>query len=68
MPTIDPAGNAAAALYTPATPIQTPAQTAANTVTERPVAESNEPEATSDESSQTPDTGSRLGQNVDTTA
>jgi len=66
MATIDPAGAASSALYTPPTPVQTPTQQ--TSVTERPVAETSAPEASGSEESQTADNGSRLGRFIDTTA
>jgi len=60
MPTIDNAGNASAALYTPPVKVQEPAQT----VTTRPVVETSPAEASS-----TPAVSeSGLGKIIDTTA
>lgn len=60
MATIDNAGNASAALYTPPVKVQAPAQT----VTARPVVETNQTEASS-----TPAVSeSGLGKIIDTTA
>ena len=60
MPTIDNAGNASAALYTPPVKVQEPVQT----VTARPVVETSPTEASS-----TPAVSeSGLGKIIDTTA
>jgi len=66
MATIDPAGAASTALYTPPVQVQTPTQQAS--VTERPVVETSGAEGSTSERSQSPDNGSRLGRNIDTTA
>jgi hypothetical protein len=66
MPTIDPAGAASSALYTPAVPVQAPPQAAA--VTERPVVENNEPEPDNDAVTQANNGDSNLGRFIDTTA
>jgi len=64
MTTIDPAGAASGALYTPAAPVPTPTET----VTERPVVESNEAERTNDAATQAKGNDSNLGRHIDTTA
>ena len=67
MATIDPAGAASSALYTPAVPVQTtPTQAAA--VTERPVVESNQTQNPTDTVTQGSAGGSGLGSIIDTTA
>ena len=67
MQTIDPAGAASSALYTPAVPIQTtPSQVGA--VVERPVVESNDNQPTNDSTTRSVDSESRLGRFIDTTA
>ena len=66
MATVDPAGAASAALYTPAVPVQTAPQAA--TVTERPVVESSQPERANDTVTQASKGESNLGRNIDTTA
>jgi len=66
MATIDPAGAASSALYTPPTPVQTPTQQ--TSVSERPVVETSAPEPSNSEGAQAADNGSRLGQFIDTTA
>jgi len=66
MATVDPAGAASAALYTPAVPVQTTPQTV--NVTERPVVESNEAERPNDVVTQASQGESNLGRNIDTTA
>ena len=67
MATIDPAGAASSALYTPAVPVKTPPQ-ATTTVSDRPVEESNEPQAANDAVTQAAGNESRMGRFVDTTA
>ncbi len=66
MATVDPAGAASAALYTPAVPVQTASQTA--NVIERPVVETSQAEPTNDTVTQAPQGESNLGRNIDTTA
>ena len=66
MATVDPAGTASAALYTPPVPVQTATQTAS--VTERPVEQNNQPEPANDTVTQASQGGSNLGNNIDTTA
>jgi hypothetical protein len=70
MATIDPAGNASAALYTPAARVEAPAQSSATEI-QRPVVESTEarPPLTS-VSNESTDEGlsSTLGRFIDTRA
>ena len=69
MATIDPAGAAASALYTPAVPVQTPpAQTAVNE-SERPVVETSNPQRPNDTVTQAAaKSDSNIGGIIDTTA
>jgi len=70
MNTVDPAGAASAALYTQ--PVQVKTETPANNVTQRPVVEVNNSDASNNAASQNINQGnnndSRIGSNIDTTA
>lgn len=66
MATIDPAGNASAALYTPAARVEKPAQTV--TEIERPVVETNEARPASTSASEEVNEQTIIGGNVDTSA
>ena len=66
MATIDPAGTASSALYTPPVQIQTSTPTA--TVIQRPVVETNEVNPDNDVVTQASGNDSNLGRNIDTTA
>ena len=66
MNTVDPAGAASAALYTQ--PVQVKTDTPANNVTQRPVVEVNDSDASNNAASQGNNNGSRIGSSIDTTA
>jgi len=66
MATIDPAGNASAALYTPATKVEKPAQ--AVTETERPVVETNAARPATTSATEESNEQATIGRNIDTSA